>query len=68
MHTLTNMGSGCALLGGCGPLSPLPGLHLLESPDVAAGLAQQHRLMQVAAGAYMCARASACLRVRSNTG
>ncbi|KAF5841893.1 hypothetical protein DUNSADRAFT_10330 [Dunaliella salina] len=48
MHTLTPAGPFCLMLGGCGPLGPLPGLHLLESPPAVAGIVQQHRLVGLA--------------------
>jgi hypothetical protein len=47
LHTLTALGSTAVLLGGSGPLGSLPlglSLHLLESPPLRQGLAQQQRL------------------------
>lgn len=59
LHTLTAAGPSCVVVGGAGPLGPLSGVHLLESPAVAAGLVQQQKLMaslaQLAAVTARCA-------------
>ena len=61
MHSLTAAGpSCCILIGGCGPLGPIPGLHLLESPPVVAGIAQQQRLVGLA---DRCAAVKLCVCV-----
>lgn len=51
MHSLTTAGPFCVLLGGSGPLGPLSGVHLLESPAMAGGLAQQQHLAGLLADA-----------------
>jgi hypothetical protein len=48
-HTLTLVGHVMVAVGGSGPMGPLLDLHLLESPPLVAGLAQQYRLMATAA-------------------
>lgn len=48
-HTLTLVGHVLVALGGSGPLGPLLDVHLLESPPLVAGLAQQYKLMATAA-------------------
>ncbi|GIM00701.1 hypothetical protein Vretimale_5653 [Volvox reticuliferus] len=48
-HTLTLVGHVMVALGGSGPMGPLLDMHLLESPPLVAGLAQQYRLMAMAA-------------------
>ncbi|GLI65448.1 hypothetical protein VaNZ11_008828 [Volvox africanus] len=48
-HTLTLVGHVMVALGGSGPMGPLMDMHLLESPPLVAGLAQQYRLMAMAA-------------------
>ncbi|KAG1652947.1 hypothetical protein FOA52_005226 [Chlamydomonas sp. UWO 241] len=44
-HTLTVAAGGAVLMGGTGALGPLGQVHLMESPGVAAGLAQQQALL-----------------------
>jgi hypothetical protein len=49
LHTLTSLGTTALLLGGSGPLGSLPlgsSIHLLESPPLRQGLAQQQRLCE----------------------
>ncbi|GFR47091.1 hypothetical protein Agub_g8661, partial [Astrephomene gubernaculifera] len=48
-HSLTLMGHVMVSLGGSGPMGPLLDVHLLESPPLLAGLAQQQRLVETAA-------------------
>ncbi|GLC64343.1 hypothetical protein PLESTF_000151200 [Pleodorina starrii] len=48
-HTLTLVGHVMVALGGSGPMGHLLDMHLLESPPLVAGLAQQYRLMSTAA-------------------
>ncbi|KXZ56238.1 hypothetical protein GPECTOR_1g207 [Gonium pectorale] len=48
-HTLTLAGHVMVALGGSGPMGPLLDMHLLESPPLVAGLAQQYKLMTMAA-------------------